>query len=137
MAGAFILDLRLAVDSEPVLTLPLSDVRLMNDARFPWLIMVPRRMGKAEIIDLDPPDRTALMEEIAAVSHALKAATDCQKLNVAALGNIVRQLHVHIVARRTGDPAWPGPVWGSGEAVAYRPEERQKLIGLLRAALPT
>ncbi len=136
MSGAFILDLRLAVDSEPVLALPLSDVRLMNDARFPWLIMVPRRMGKIEIIDLDVADRALLIDEIAAVSHALKAVTDCHKLNVGALGNAVRQLHVHVIARQTADPAWPGPVWGNGEAVAYRPEERQKLIGLIRAALP-
>jgi diadenosine tetraphosphate (Ap4A) HIT family hydrolase len=137
MSGAFILDLRLAVDSEPVLTLALSDVRLMNDARFPWLIMVPRRTGKVEIIDLDVADRALLMEEIAAVSHALKAATGCHKLNVGALGNIVRQLHIHVVGRQTADPAWPGPVWGAGEAVAYRPEERSKLIGLIRTALPT
>ena len=137
MGGPFILDLRLAVDSEPVLTLALSDVRLMNDARFPWLIMVPRRMGKVEIIDLEVADRALLMEEIAAVSHALKTVSGCHKLNVGALGNIVRQLHVHVIARQTADPAWPGPAWGNGEAVAYRPEERSRLIGLIRAALPT
>jgi diadenosine tetraphosphate (Ap4A) HIT family hydrolase len=137
MGGAFILDLRLAVDSEPVLTLPLCDVRLINDARFPWLIMVPRRTGKVEIIDLDAADRSVLMEEIAAVSRALKAVTDCHKLNVAALGNAVRQLHVHVIARQTGDPAWPDPVWGTGPATAYRSEERDRLIGLIRTALPT
>ena len=137
MSQAFILDFRLAVDSEPVLTLPLCDVRLMNDARFPWLIMVPRRMGKVEIADLDAADRGLLIEEIASVSRVLKAVTDCHKLNVAALGNAVRQLHVHVIARLTGDPAWPKPVWGIGEAVAYRPEERNRLIGLIRAALPT
>ena len=137
MSQAFILDFRLAVDSEPVLTLPLSDVRLMNDARFPWLIMVPRRMGKVEIVDLEAADRGVLIEEIASVSRALKAVTDCHKLNVAALGNAVRQLHVHVIARLTGDAAWPRPVWGMGEAVAYRPDERNRLIGLVRAALPT
>jgi diadenosine tetraphosphate (Ap4A) HIT family hydrolase len=137
MSGAFILDLRLAVDSEPVLTLALSDVRLMNDARFPWLIMVPRRMGKVEIIDLDVADRALLMEEITAVSRALKAATGCHKLNVGALGNIVRQLHVHVVGRQTGDAAWPNPVWGVGKSVPYRPDERNRLIELIRTALPT
>jgi diadenosine tetraphosphate (Ap4A) HIT family hydrolase len=75
------------------------------------------------------------MEEIAAASRALRAATSCAKLNVGALGNVVRQLHVHVVARSKGDPAWPGPVWGSGAAIAYRAEARERLVGLVRAAL--
>ena len=91
----------------------------MNDARFPWLLLVPRRAGMTEIIDLAGPDRTALFEEIVAVSTALRAATGCDKLNVAALGNSVAQLHVHVIARFHGDAAWPKPVWGSGAAVAY------------------
>jgi diadenosine tetraphosphate (Ap4A) HIT family hydrolase len=137
MSGAFILDLRLAVDTVPVLALALCDIRLMNDTRFPWLIMVPRRPAKVEIIDLDVADRALLMEEIAAVSHALKAATGCRKLNIGALGNAVRQLHVHVIARQTTDAAWPNPVWGVGKSVPYRPEERNKLIELIRTALPT
>jgi diadenosine tetraphosphate (Ap4A) HIT family hydrolase len=137
MGAAFILDLRLAVDSAPVLTLPLCDLRLMNDARFPWLIMVPQRMGMADLIDLEPADRAVLIEEIALVSHALKAVTNCHKLNVAALGNAVRQLHVHVIARFTGDTAWPQPVWGVGKAVVYRPEQRNRLIEAIRAALPS
>ncbi len=93
----------------------------MNDSRFPWVLLVPRRAGAAEIIDLEKGDRALLFEEITAVSAALKAATACDKLNVAALGNQVRQLHVHIVARFTGDSAWPGPIWGESAPVAYEP----------------
>jgi diadenosine tetraphosphate (Ap4A) HIT family hydrolase len=131
----FALDDRLAADTAPVAALDLSDVRLMDDARFPWLVLVPRRPDVGELIDLDQNDRSLLMEEIAAASRALRAATSCAKLNVGALGNVVRQLHVHVVARSKGDPAWPGPVWGSGAAIAYRAEARERLVGLVRAAL--
>lgn len=132
----FLLDERLAADTEPVAALELSDLRLMDDARFPWLVLVPRRPAAVELIDLDEADRTRLMSEIAAVSQALYRATSCDKLNVGTLGNIVRQLHIHVVARFAADPAWPGPVWSAGEAVAYRAEARHRLIGLIRAALP-
>lgn len=131
------LDERLAADTMPITALALSDLRLMNDARFPWLILIPRRAGATELIDLDVADRTRLIEEIAMASRALRGATSCEKLNVGTLGNIVRQLHIHVVARTADDPAWPGPVWGVGQAVAYRDEERHRLIGLIRAALPT
>ena len=137
MTQHFTLDPRLEKDTRPVFSLALSDVLLMNDSRFPWLIMVPRRAGKAELIDLDRADRASLMEEIALVSEALKAVTACEKLNVGALGNAVRQLHIHVIARFSADPVWPGPVWGHGEAVAYRPEDRHKFIEQIRAALPT
>lgn len=137
MTEHFSLDPRLENDTEPVLSLALSDILLMNDARFPWLIMVPRRAGKAELIDLEHHDRAALMEEIALVSEALKTVTACDKLNVGALGNAVRQLHIHVIARFSADPAWPGPVWGHGEAVAYRAEDRHKFIEKIRATLPT
>ncbi len=86
----------------------------MNDARFPWLILVPRRPGLVELVDLQPAERAALMEEIAGVSVALSARRGVDKINVGALGNIVPQLHVHIVGRAVGDDAWPGPVWGFG-----------------------
>jgi diadenosine tetraphosphate (Ap4A) HIT family hydrolase len=131
----FSLDPVLAADSVAVSELALSDVRLMNDARFPWLLLVPRRPGAVEIIDLAKPDRAALFEEINAASAALQVATRCDKLNVGALGNQVRQLHVHIVARFAGDAAWPGPVWGSGGAHAYAPAARERLIGDIRGAL--
>ena len=134
---AFALDPTLDADTTPVGTLPLSALRLARDARFPWLILVPRRPGLAEIIDLDADGRAILFEEIAMVSEALRAVTACDKLNVAALGNQVRQLHVHVIARFMTDHAWPRPVWGSGAPVAYEPAARDRLVSRLRAALPT
>ena len=130
-ADRFTLDPRLAADTLPVAALGLSDLRLMNDRRFPWLILVPRRAGAAEIIDLADGDRAALLGEIVRASEALRAAAQCDKLNVGALGNIVRQLHIHVVARVAGDAAWPGPVWGSGTAIAYMPGEAGRLIAAL------
>ena len=135
MPEAFTLDPRLAADSVPVASLDLSDLRLMKDARFPWLLLIPRQAGMAEIIDMEKPDRARLFEEIVAVMTALKAATGCDKLNVAALGNQVRQLHVHVIGRFTGDAAWPRPVWGTGAAVAYDQATRDRLIANLAAAL--
>jgi diadenosine tetraphosphate (Ap4A) HIT family hydrolase len=136
MGDDFVLDPRLGETSTPVAELPLSDLRLSEDARFPWLILVPRRPDIAELIDLPDLDRATLFDEIVIVSKALKAATECDKLNVAALGNQVRQLHVHIIARFTGDPAWPKPVWGAGAAVAWKAAERDRLIARIRKALP-
>lgn len=131
----FVLDPKLAADSVSIANLALSDLRLMNDARFPWLLLVPRRAGAVEIIDLAKADRAALFEEITAASAALRTATGCDKLNVAALGNQVRQLHVHVVARFAGDAAWPGPVWGTGAAVAYGEAARDRLIATVKGAL--
>ena len=133
--SSFVLDPKLAADSVSIANLALSDLRLMNDARFPWLLLVPRRAGAVEIIDLAKADRAALFEEITAASAALRTATGCDKLNVAALGNQVRQLHVHVVARFAGDAAWPGPVWGSGTAVAYDGAARDRLIATVKGAL--
>lgn len=135
MANTFALDSRLAADSVPIGELPLCVVRLMEDARYPWLLLVPRRAGMAEIVDLDATDRARLMEEIALASAALKSETGCFKLNVAALGNIVRQLHVHVIARFEGDAAWPGPVWGKGERQPYAPAARDDLAARLRRRL--
>ena len=135
MTEPFTLDPRLAADSTHVTSLGLSDLRLMNDARFPWLLLVPRQVGLAEIIELAKPDRARLFEEIVAVMTALKAATGCDKLNVAAIGNKVRQLHVHVIARFTADAAWPNPVWGTGAATAYDAAAREKLVADLAAAL--
>ncbi len=135
MSEAFTLDPRLAADSTPVTNLGLCDLRLMNDARFAWLLLVPRRPGMAEIIDMEKPDRALLFEEIVAVMTALKATTRCDKLNVAAFGNRVRQLHVHVIARFQSDGAWPNPVWGAGAAVAYDEARRDRLIADLAAAL--
>ena len=115
---SFALNSRLAADTILVGELPLSQLRLMDDQRFLWLVLVPRKADVCEIIDLDARERGALMEEIADVSTFLRAR-GAEKINIGALGNIVRQLHVHVVARVVGDEAWPGPVWGAGEAVPY------------------
>jgi diadenosine tetraphosphate (Ap4A) HIT family hydrolase len=131
----FSLDPRLAADTYPVISLPLCDVLLMNDARYPWLILVPRRAGTVEISDLDADEQTLLWQEVNRASAALRTVAPCDKLNLGALGNIVRQLHVHIVARREGDAAWPGPVWGNGHAVAYQHERFVALITSLRQTL--
>ena len=133
----FALDPRLAADTVPVGDLALSRLLLMNDATYPWLILVPRRPGLADLIDLDAADRTRLMEEIAAVSTALRDTARPTKLNVAALGNMVRQLHVHVIARFETDAAWPGPIWGSGAAVAYEAAARDRLVADLLARLPS
>ena len=103
---------QLAADTTVVCELALSRLLVMNDANFPWLILVPRRLGASEIIDLGA-EQALLMDEIACVSRALKDETHCDKLNVAAIGNVVPQLHVHVVARRKDDAAWPKPVWGA------------------------
>ena len=103
---------QLAADTAPVCDLALSLLLVMNDANFPWLILAPRRAGASEIIDLGG-EQALLVDEIALVSRVLKDETRCDKLNVAAIGNVVPQLHVHIVARRKEDAAWPKPVWGA------------------------
>lgn len=110
----FSLDQRLTADSLPLCQTTTSQLRVMRDGRFPWLILVPARDGLADLVDLSPAEETAVMADVRATSLALKAATGCDKLNVASLGNMVRQLHVHIIARFEGDAAWPGPVWGVG-----------------------
>ena len=133
----FLLDPRLAADTTAVAELELCTLRLSKDARFPWLILVPKRAGMAEIIDLDAMDRAILLDEIVLVSEALRAATRCHKLNVAALGNQVRQLHIHVIARFEGDAAWPRPVWGAGEPVAYEAAARDRLVAALRETLPS
>jgi diadenosine tetraphosphate (Ap4A) HIT family hydrolase len=115
----FTLHPRLGQGTHPVADLALSHVLLMDDTRFPWLLLVPRRAGAGEITDLDHTDRLVLMEEIAAASQALRSLVRCDKINVGALGNNTPQLHVHVVARTVGDAAWPGPVWGVPGATPY------------------
>lgn len=128
---AFTLDPRLAADTETIGDLALSRVLLMNDARFPWLILVPRRAGLVELLDLTAGERAMLTEEAMVAGRALRAVAPCDKLNVAALGNVVRQLHMHVVARVEGDPAWPGPVWGSGAAKPYDAAWRRDMAAAL------
>ena len=129
------LDPRLSSDSALVGRLALCEVRLQDDARFPWLVLVPQRQGMSELFELAVADRAAAMEEIAQCAAALRAVTQCLKINVGALGNIVRQLHIHVVARNEGDAAWPGPVWGAGTRVPYGEMQKSELIERLRSAL--
>jgi len=133
--ASFALDPRLQADTCPVAPLPLCEVLLMDDARFPWLILVPRQPGASEITDLSETDQARLWQEVNRAAAALRAAAPCDKLNLGALGNIVRQLHVHVVARREGDAAWPGPVWGCGHAQPYDRDERERLAERLRASM--
>jgi len=121
-------DPRLAADSVFVADGPLSQVRLMDDARFPWLVLVPRVDGASEWIDLDGGQQRLLLAEINQLSRLLQAEPGVHKLNIGALGNIVRQLHVHLVGRHEGDAAWPGPVWGSGPAQRFESDELRRRV---------
>ena len=122
---------RLDADTTPVCDLALSRLLAMNDANFPWLILVPRRAGVTEIIDLGD-EQSQLMDEISLVSRALKDETRCDKLNVAAIGNVVPQLHIHIVARRKDDAAWPKPVWGAVPRRVYEAAAMERLVTAIR-----
>lgn len=133
--GHFNLHPQLADDTTPVAELPLCEVRLMDDANHPWLVLVPRVANAVELIDLDPEQRAQLAADIDAASRALKALFKPDKLNVAALGNLVPQLHVHVIARYTDDIAWPRPVWGMAAARPYAPEQLVERVNALRAAL--
>jgi diadenosine tetraphosphate (Ap4A) HIT family hydrolase len=134
---SFVLDPRLAADTLPAGDLPLSRVLLMNDARFPWVILAPRRAGLAEIVDLAPAERARLTEEMSLVAATLKTWPGVEKINLGALGNIVRQLHVHVVGRHVGDAAWPGPVWGAGAAERYEVAKGRAAVARLSEALGT
>ncbi|WP_342359400.1 HIT family protein [Terrarubrum flagellatum] len=131
----FALHPQLAADTFPVGDLALSAVLLMNDDRFPWVILVPRRANMRDLIDLDEADAGACSGEIRLVSRAMKELFKPHKLNVAALGNMVPQLHIHIIARFAEDAAWPRPVWGVGEIRPYPEPLRAERIEMLRAAL--
>ena len=126
---------QLAQDTVPVGDLGLARVLLANDANYTWLILVPRRPGLIELIDLEENAQVQLLGEIAAAARALKSITECDKLNIAALGNQVAQLHVHVIARRHSDAAWPKPVWGAAPPAKYSPPVRDGLVGALRRAL--
>ncbi|MFB9953061.1 HIT family protein [Rhizobium puerariae] len=133
--GDFELDGILARDSEPVTVLGLCQLRLLKDSRWPWLMLVPQRGGMTEIFDLTPLDQALLTFETNMVGAALKKVTGATKINVGALGNIVRQLHVHVIARFEGDPNWPGPIWGFGQAAPYDESRKQDFLKKLIEAL--
>jgi diadenosine tetraphosphate (Ap4A) HIT family hydrolase len=129
----FILHARLEADTAFVCDWPLCRVLLMNDARFPWLILVPRVGGVEEVFDLGSKARASLIEEIARAGTALKQWADARKINVGTLGNMVPQLHIHVVARTPGDAAWPDPVWGTGTPEPY--DDLTERVERLRRAL--
>jgi diadenosine tetraphosphate (Ap4A) HIT family hydrolase len=126
---------QLAQDTVPVGDLPLARVLLANDANYPWLILVPRLPALVELIDLEENAQVQLLGEIAAAARVLKRVTECDKLNIAALGNQVPQLHVHVIARRRSDAAWPKPVWGVKTALAYAQGQQAILLKSLRELL--
>ena len=132
----FQLDPRLGADSVFIADGPLSQVRLMDDQRYPWLVLVPRVAAARELIDLDAAQRHQLTDEIDLAARLLRDAFRPHKLNVAALGNMVPQLHVHVIAREQDDPAWPAPVWGRVAARPYPPEMLVERVRRLRALLP-
>ena len=131
----FALDPRLQADTRLVAEWSLSQLLLMNDTRYPWFILVPRRIGIREIYQLSEQDQQQLWQESARLGAAAMAAFAGDKLNVAALGNLVPQLHLHHVVRYQGDPAWPAPVWGQGEARPYSAAEQDVVIDRLMNAV--
>ena len=133
---AYALHPQLADDTQPLVTLSLCDLRLMDDANYPWLVLVPRIADARELIDLDADQRRQLTDEIDFAARLLRSAFRPYKLNIAALGNMVEQLHVHVIGREQGDPAWPAPVWGRVAARPYSPEQLVARIAQLQAALP-
>lgn len=131
----FVLDARIAASSHLIAELALSEVRLQDDARFPWLVLIPRRTMMREIIDLSPADQITLLKEIRIASDMVKTLGEItgfavEKLNIANLGNMVAQLHVHVIGRNAADPAWPGPVWGFGQAQPYGAAIKDALAAL-------
>ena len=132
MPAAWSLHQQLTQDTIDIGDLPLCRVLVIKDANYPWLLLVPRREGAVEIIDLDEVEQAQLTTEVSRVARALKDITKCDKLNIAALGNVVPQLHVHVIARRRNDAAWPRPVWGVVPPLAHDAAEVQNFISAIR-----
>lgn len=129
-----------APTSEALGDLALSHVRLQADARYPWIVLIPRLAGARELEDLSPQERAALTEEVVRVGSAVRAVglaleRPVEKLNVGQLGNLTPQLHIHVVGRRADDDAWPGPVWGAGTPAPYSPQALAAALGAARAVL--
>jgi diadenosine tetraphosphate (Ap4A) HIT family hydrolase len=126
---------QLAADTYQVAQLPLCDLLLMNDARYPWCILVPRLEGLRDLHEVPAAHKTQLQQETDQISLLLSELTDAYKMNVAALGNMVEQLHIHVIARRPDDAAWPGPVWGVGAAEPYTDAQAEQLLNSIRTRL--
>ena len=129
----FTLHPKLEADTHFAADWPLCRVLVMNDARYPWLVLVPRGDGLTEVTALSADDRKTLMDELARAGSIIQAMPAVAKLNVGALGNLVPQLHVHVVGRHPGDPAWPGPVWGNSPAVPYDAAALDRILAAVRA----
>jgi diadenosine tetraphosphate (Ap4A) HIT family hydrolase len=139
----FAVSAAIVTTSEPLVSLGLCEARLQADARWPWVVLIPRRAGAKEVEHLSPADRAVLMEEAMLACAAVRAIGSAlgrpvEKLNIAALGNLTPQLHLHVVGRRSDDAAWPGPVWGVGEPIPYAAvsleRAREAAIHVLEAA---
>lgn len=128
----FVLHPKLAADCFTIASLRFTEVLLLNDSRYPWCILVPRVAQLTELMQLDAQQAQQLFTEIKLVSQALADEPGITKLNVGALGNLVPQLHIHVIGRSPIDAAWPGPVWGFGEATPYRVEQAQHKVARLR-----
>jgi diadenosine tetraphosphate (Ap4A) HIT family hydrolase len=136
MTEHFALDPALVKDTHPVMDWPLCRVLLMDEANYPWLVLVPRRPGLRDLDELAATDAAQAWVEIATASRQLKAALGAHKMNVAALGNVVAQLHIHVIARFRDDAAWPKPVWGQLPVQRYEPKALAERLAMLRAYLP-
>jgi diadenosine tetraphosphate (Ap4A) HIT family hydrolase len=135
----FVIDPAIEAVTHALAPLKLCEARVMDDARFPWIVLAPRRIGARELEHLKPADRAQLMEEIVLAGSAVRAmgaaaGRPVEKLNAGSLGNIVPQLHIHVIGRRSDDLCWPGPVWGQGERQPYAPA---RLAAALEAAKPS
>lgn len=133
--GEWKLDNTLAGDTFPIGSFASCDVLLMNDARWPWLILAPRIPDASELHELYTDQRQDIDMEVAFVAGVLKEITRCEKINIAAIGNVVRQLHIHVIARQKNDDNWPGPVWGHGTKKPYSSEHAEQFSDMLREAL--
>ena len=131
----FVLDPRLAQDTLHIGDFPLCRLLLMNDANYPWFILVPRREEVSELFQLDAADQRSLLRETSLLAEVIKDTFKADKMNVATLGNVVSQLHMHVIVRRKDDPAWPAPVWGKHPAKAYSDEQVAALRDKLRMVL--
>ena len=131
----FELDPQIKADTHALGNFPLSSLRLMNDAQYPWLMLVPRRKGVTEIYHLSSDDQIQLMRETSALAQAMSDLFPTTKMNVANLGNRVAQLHIHVIARHQSDPAWPDPVWGKLPTVPYTQEALEQVVNRLDALL--
>lgn len=131
----FELDLKLAESSQPLGMLRICEVRIVNDARWQWLMLVPQIAAQTEIHDLSVDAQIEVALDAGDCGRALKEITSCTSINVASLGNVVRQLHIHVVARFDGDPNWPDPIWGFGNSESYEQKPLAELIAQLKEKL--